>query len=529
MASNAGTLTSNAGTVTTNESTGIVTNTADGTVDTNKGTVNNEAGGVIKINAVGGHVDFNSKTMDSNAGELGENKAGGTVTINTGAVTTNAGTVTTNDGDINTNSGTVNANNHDITNNTGTVNNNNANAEIGNNDGTVNTNAGTVNDNNSIIKDNTSIVVTNDGTIEINTGYVGGNNSVIRTNNGSGVVGTNEGQVLNNTATVTTNTEAGLVENLAGGIVDTNNGTVYNYGGRVNNNIGTEYFSVSIADGSNSTHSGGTFASYKDASWLGTTGETQSSTTIVVTPTNGYKIYSFDIPDEYKGFVTATKNEDGSWNLTVKSGLNISLSLPDATRASASGGSTRSSSGSGSGGSGGKGVTSTVLNQTINPVNDLTVVAVATTGTTLAAPVSNVVTGIDIATAFNNFAASNVQTYGSENIVGTGAVDFHHVFDTAASTAVDVPITANVKAGNTYRVLFSDTSSIDVLCTYDGILYIPVSKVAEGLTYIVYGTATDPAAAMMAAQQMTGTVVTNPAANLGIFDPATLALAGLAS
>ena len=78
-------------------------------------------------------------------------------------------------------------------------------------------------------------------------------------------------------------------------------------------------------------------------------------------------------------------------------------------------------------------------------------------------------------------------------------------------------------------MLFSDTSSIDVLYTYDGILYIPVSKVAEGLTYIVYGTATDPAAAMMAAQQMTGTVVTNPAANLGIFDPATLALAGLAS
>jgi hypothetical protein len=40
--------------------------------------------------------------------------------------------------------------------------------------------------------------------------------------------------------------------------------------------------------------------------------------------------------------------------------------------------------------------------------------------------------------------------------------------------------------------MFSDGTSVPVICTENGILIIPFNKAAEGLSYIIYGLPMDP-------------------------------------
>ena len=124
---------------------------------------------------------------------------------------------------------------------------------------------------------------------------------------------------------------------------------------------------------------------------------------------------------------------------------------------------------------------------------------------------------------------SKIATLGTANIAGTGFVDLKNTFDNAKEEILLIPVYANVKSNNAYKIVFSNGSNVDVTCVQDGVLNVPVSKIASGLTYIIYGTATDPATAMMAAQSITGLTAGDAAMNTGIFGTGTLATAGLAS
>ncbi|WP_031550032.1 hypothetical protein [Oribacterium sp. FC2011] len=113
-------------------------------------------------------------------------------------------------------------------------------------------------------------------------------------------------------------------------------------------------------------------------------------------------------------------------------------------------------------------------------------------GTNAIVNVADILTPVDMLTAINNFSAAGLSNMDTDNIMGTGIVSFNNMFATAISDTIDVPVAAGVKANQSYTVYFSDNTSINVLCTADGILTIPFNKNAEGLTYIIYGTQLDP-------------------------------------
>ncbi len=78
------------------------------------------------------------------------------------------------------------------------------------------------------------------------------------------------------------------------------------------------------------------------------------------------------------------------------------------------------------------------------------------------------------------------------NVMGAGVINFNNLFVNSISDTVDVPVPANVYAGQSYNVMFSDGSSMVVTCLMNGVLTIPYSKTAEGLTYIILGLQMDP-------------------------------------
>lgn len=514
-----------------------------------------------------GTVEDNNKYIDRNAAAE--------ETSSKGTVTNNDGNIYINDGDIDINNGDVNINNGDIDINNGHVKYNNGGATITNNQGPgkVEVNYGTIKNNSANEKgtpaqddvasggvyNNYHDIITNTGFVKNNQGWIGDNSGTVMNN---GVDNTSESAIesmpatiINNTGTVKQNgdynkgadafdekasvinkdggvvvTNNGIVENYTGGTVTINNGAVYNYGGKVTGSTsddftehgkGTEYFSVSINTENGSQVYGKEFKDYKDNKWLGQTYDfenkdwTTSSSEVTITPTSGYEIASLNIPDKYSEYVSATKNSDGTWTLSVKSGYNISLT-PTATLiatstldnsgnsgipgTSGNQGSTAvsvevsvsSDSDSGSNDSGNKPAQNSNNDFQVSPpgsmMNQMMINSVDFTGQGLSAPLSEVLQKIDNITAINNFQAMGITIPSIENVMACGVVDFKNAFVNAATGNVDVPVEATVIAGNTYTVALSDGTIIEVQCTTNGILNIPFAANAQNLTFIIYGT-----------------------------------------
>ncbi|SDZ77883.1 hypothetical protein SAMN05216349_1015 [Oribacterium sp. KHPX15] len=133
---------------------------------------------------------------------------------------------------------------------------------------------------------------------------------------------------------------------------------------------------------------------------------------------------------------------------------------------------------------------------TMQAIQGLQVHALNLGGADMVQNVADVLTPVDTITALNNFSANNVSTLGTNNIMGTGVVDFKSMFLTAVTDTVDVPVAASVAAGQSYTVMFSDGTSVVVPCLANGVLNIPFNKNAEGLTYIIYGLQMDPTMSM---------------------------------
>jgi len=299
-------------------------------------------GAVVSVVDEGEPIGTNAGTVCDNLGTITDNQ--GTVIVNdkrendespiTGEVTTNAG------------SGTVVVNMGKITTNNGTVGITNATAFEGGNYGSIDTNNGTVTlnageEDNDISGLETTTYRTDYAEnwaglpdIELPDSYSG---AVIDANNG--VVNTNDGTINDNSTSgvITVNngfvgTNHGIVNKNTGRIND-NEGTVYNYdNGNVitNKSQGVVYFSVDIKSSNNSSLDyGDGFTDHDNFKWLGTTGTTQNTSTITITPSDGYKITSLD---NLPVGVSAAQNPNGSWTLTVLSGQNITFTIPDASK-----------------------------------------------------------------------------------------------------------------------------------------------------------------------------------------------------
>ncbi len=124
---------------------------------------------------------------------------------------------------------------------------------------------------------------------------------MIYINADTGVVEQNEGTIEEN---------QGVVDNCKGGVVTLNKGDVYNYGGTVITNEGSEYYTVDIAvnNGSVTRNSGFTDHNGRD-NWA----RSGSGATVTLRPAKGYTIQKLKAP----AGVTAKKNKDGSWTLTI--------------------------------------------------------------------------------------------------------------------------------------------------------------------------------------------------------------------
>lgn len=299
--------------------------------------------------------DGESGTMVIREGQYLEEVMEGWYADNYGTVGTNNGTVIVNDGTVNTNNGTVTTNN-------GTVAGNSSLGKVEFNYGTVEHNYGhvagnlatndqdygyiTYNEEGSMVGDNRGCVYLNDGTVANNYRTVEGNRNrtITNTQNGTvstnwrtvdtnyGTIGTNdnyygEAIVSANYGTVQNNKSGAVVKNQTNGVVTTNSGEVYNYGGTVGSNTGTgtEYFTVSIVN--NTAHTAVSSSGLKNAygaQWLGHA----STATVTLTPANGYEI------NEVTGLptnVTAAKNANGTWTLTVSGGSHTTINVPEAT------------------------------------------------------------------------------------------------------------------------------------------------------------------------------------------------------
>lgn len=121
----------------------------------------------------------------------------------------------------------------------------------------------------------------------------------------------------------------------------------------------------------------------------------------------------------------------------------------------------------------------------------LTFQAIGADGTPIVLNVLDVLTPLEPVSAFNNFTLAR-PTYGLNNVLGAAVVDLNDLPATTLGDIVNIPVAANVTAGNNYTVYFSDGTSTTVQCTTDGILTIPFNKNTKGLTYMIYGAQSNP-------------------------------------
>lgn len=557
--------------VTTNTKNGTVgTNYHNGTVGTNDGTVTTNYGnvetnnGTVGINASNetlgtGNVGKNLGTITDNYGTIGESTNDGTIVNNYAKLENNKGTINNNYAFIGNNTGTIDSNfsesevtenNKLITENLGTVVTNTKNAQIDENLGTITTNEGLVKDNMADIKNNLGEVTQNSGTVTTNkegavivtnTGIVNSNeeDAVIVTNTGTGIIITNAGSVetneavirnndgenavvnkntsviqinnatvIDNTGTITTN--YGKVEQNKG-TVTTNNGTVYNYGGTVvDNTNGTEYFQISVKAGSHQTKSasGGTdLFNYDGKDWLTQEGSETAYTEILITPSENYYISSITgLPDG----VTAERNDDGTWTLTIPSGTNLEITIPDAelikNEYSSSGGSS-SGGGSGSGSSSSSGGSATV---NLTPTQSFNSRAADTMGLTAYGtpvymdsngnmltvdPTTVVAYTSDLTTIANTFISSLVQV-SPQDTVGSGTINPYNLYISSQAEGFYVPVSANVVSGTTYTVYYSNGDSYEITCNADGLLDLPIfrTKNIDAFNFVIVGLQATPIA-----------------------------------
>jgi len=352
-----------------NSEDGIITDN-NGTVTDNKGTIkDNTSANEDTHSEWGGKVSTNSGTIEKNEGTVTTNTESGIIDKNTGS-----GFVGENNGTINENSAKAESSEfqqYSATDGGG----------VDENNGTIGINSGFVENNNGTIKNNSGFVEKNgvtdsyidsvsiglsdsDSDIGYSDSYtlqdininLLSNNSVTESvtepiatiGNNTGIVQRNgdlyeesgeydENALVINLSGGIVEMNNGIVENHTGGTVVDNNGAVFNYGGKVVKTYsGIEYFSVSVSTDNGSTGYGQGFTEYKDTNWLGQTYDWEtssaktSSSDVTISPNSGYEINELTIPDEYKDYVKATKNDDGSWTLSVTSGYNIKLT-PTAT------------------------------------------------------------------------------------------------------------------------------------------------------------------------------------------------------
>ena len=585
---NYGGIRENHGNVDTNKETGYIEeNNGTGYIDTNDGSVkknygtikeNNSEIEVVGKNRILGGVYDNEGSIKTNNGDVLYNKEGyvgtnngvvysnsaygleegefyagvennakkGVVVDNSGLIGNNYGLVKNNYSDavVIANANKVETNQGVIIRNYGTVDKNQSDdydqgiiynyGEVTENDGYIGGNHKDVGTNTGLVDENFGNVATNNG--DIGSEEFGGNYGVVSTNNGTVYI--NTGKILENKGKVIDNAFDGIVGNYAGGTIAENNGTVYNLGGKVTKNIGTEYFSVSITGGGNTTQQGGKFATSEDydGNWLGTTGTTQSSTTIKITPNDGFKIEHFSIPTEYDKYVKAFDNGDGTWTLEVKSGLNIKLSIPDASKPVINVEPEHDNQDDY------KDIYKADVN--VNPVtnqwtmispangeaanNNAAVMDPAVTPSLgdglLSVDLSKYTESLSTPEAMCNFAAAGVQTLGTENIKGTGTIDFKHAFDGMEVGTLNVPVTADVKNGITYRVILNNGDTADVVCSMDGVLSIPVNVSGWVITYIIYSLDMNPSSVMM--QQKADITANTTGQNAGLTAMAPMTMSG---
>lgn len=515
---NKGTVSHNHGMIDTNEARATVTINGDtdnpiepGTfVVTNNGSINiNYA--IVEIN--NNEIDGNRGIVSSNKGYIKNNTIEGSVHENSGEIKSNYGDIAANTGTITTNKGDVGYVPDDLLESKPTGKEENLfdqiNTSFGNygeietNSGFVSFNAGkndipvpeellsefdTSDYEGATIKINTSVIFVNNGTVETNT--------IHDTKNKKGTIRENNGTVKNNEAEVITNTKSGIVVNSGNGVVVTNYGKVYNNGGTITTNKGTEYFSVTISSGKNMSQKDKGLTTYDNKKWLGQDGDKQTSTTITVTPSSGYYISGIDVPDEVKSNVSVSRNPDGTWTISVTSGTNIALSLPDAIYKYTSSSSDDDNGNDDSKPQNNKELNISNLLVNMEPQNgqqETLQNIVDNNGNPINLDLSTVLKPLESkASALNNF--NTPVDVNLNDIQGYGMISLSQLF-AASSTAdtISVPVAANVAAGVTYKVYLSNNTSIDVLCTQSGQLTIPFDKGTADLTFMICGTALTPA------------------------------------
>ena len=209
---------------------------------------------------------------------------------------------------------------------------------IGTNNAIIDTNNGTIGDvsineetgeyvidhdtgNYHIIHDNNGTVYYNDGDIKWNNseGLVVENGGLIRANQGTIKVNLSTTNPVANYGTIEKNMEGAQVHNM-GGRVEENSGVVYNYDGTVGTNTatGTVYFNVTINPTKNAFYRQ---SGLSHGEWLGQTGSTQGTATLIFTPVEGYEIVSIS------GWDQNISVENGVWTVGLTSGANISIQV----------------------------------------------------------------------------------------------------------------------------------------------------------------------------------------------------------
>ncbi|MBE6002899.1 MAG: hypothetical protein E7232_02240 [Lachnospiraceae bacterium] len=506
---NNGTITENYGSVTDNNN-GAVIDDNQGAVTTNYGKINennsevsdnfgevNVNNGEISNNDEGGYVkqnlgiigtNDNGGFVDRNYGSIEENGENGQVSINIGNIEQNYGLVGRYSEDLDPDNLTSKDVDESIPTGLGNF------GEITENYGIITKNAGKDDAKHADLSSE-DLEDFEGGNVGTNTGLIIINNGTVEINEEDGLIFENNGTVNENTATVTINSQSGIVANYEGGVVAKNTGKVYNYGGVIKDkSTGTEYFSVSITSGSNMSRSGGSnLVKYEDDLWLGQTGTDRSYTEIIITPSSDYALSTIKVPDSLKDNVSVSRNRDGSWTIRVTSGTNISFSIPNAIYVA---GNDDSGDDSGDDGRNPKpGNNNPDNNNNPIPGQDQkdTPPVTDNLGNTLNVDLSQIIKSFPDKTTAMNSTFSSPMSLDLNQIQGYGTISLKKLFEASpTSETITVPVAANVKAGTTYKIYFSNGTSIDIACSQDGLLSLTLENSSQDLSFIIYGEALTP-------------------------------------
>lgn len=92
-----------------------------------------------------------------------------------------------------------------------------------------------------------------------------------------------------------------------------------------------------------------------------------------------------------------------------------------------------------------------------------------------------------------NSTFSSPMSLDLNQIQGYGTISLKELFAASpTSKTITVPVAANVKAGTTYKIYFSNGTSIDIACSQDGLLSLTLENSSQDLSFIIYGEALTP-------------------------------------